>query len=199
MADPVTVVFATNNPNKLREIRELTDEQINILSLADINCEEELPETHETLRENALEKASHVFDRYQVNCFAEDTGLEIRALKGEPGVYSARYAGLQKNAEDNIALVLEKMKNIRDRRAQFRTVIALIMDGKDYFFEGIVEGRIADQPRGNTGFGYDPIFMPENHRRTFAEMSLAEKNSMSHRARAIDGLIKKFSSLDQVK
>jgi XTP/dITP diphosphohydrolase len=183
------LVFATHNEHKAREIQSIMPQGVHILSLDDIGCEEEIPETGATLEENALIKANYVFQNYGMNCFADDTGLEIDALNGEPGVYSARYAGPEKNAEANMQKVLEKLGSSYEREARFKTSIALILHGEEHLFDGVVEGRITYEAKGNSGFGYDPIFEPENHGRTFAEMSLEEKNTMSHRARAIEKLI----------
>lgn len=183
------LVFATNNPHKMEEIRHMLGSVFEILSLDDIGCYEEIPEDRETLEENASQKAHYIFDRYGLNCFADDTGLEIEALNGEPGVYSARYAGPQRNSHDNVRLVLEKMNKINQRKARFRTVISLIINGVERRFEGIVNGVILREERGEGGFGYDPVFKPEESDLAFAEMSLAEKNIISHRGRAISALI----------
>ena len=183
------LVFATNNPNKLSEIRSLVPFGIEILSLKDIHCNEELPETNPTLQENALQKAKHVNLHYGFNCFADDTGLEIDALGGEPGVYSARYAGLDCTAEDNMHKVLSKLQNEADRTARFRTVIALISDGKETFFEGQCKGKITKVKRGVEGFGYDPIFVPDGFDISFAEMSKVKKGSISHRGKAVKKLV----------
>ncbi|GIV32859.1 MAG: non-canonical purine NTP pyrophosphatase [Chitinophagales bacterium] len=179
------LVFATNNPNKLAEARQIVGESIQILSLEDIQCHIELPETHDTLEENALEKARFVSSMYGVNCFAEDTGLEVEALGGEPGVYSARYAGPDKSSSDNIALLLKKMEGKTHRKARFRTVIALILEGKEYVFEGVITGDIAEYPDGDWGFGYDPVFIPEGSSVSFARMPPEVKNSKSHRRQAL--------------
>jgi XTP/dITP diphosphohydrolase len=157
-----------------------------LLSLNELNYQEELPETHQTLEENAAEKARFVFNRFAINCFAEDTGLEIEALHGEPGVNSARYAGAHKKASDNIALVLEKMKRQANRRARFRTVICLVINQREFFFEGITEGKILTEIKGQGGFGYDSIFSPSGAILSFAEMTAEEKNEVSHRRRAIE-------------
>ena len=182
--------FASNNAHKLDEIRPLLPASVQLLSLADIGCQEELPETQPTLAGNARQKAQYVFDHYGVPCFADDTGLEVAALNGAPGVYSARYAGPQREAADNVAKLLHELATQPDRRAQFRTVIALVL-GADaaYEFSGEVAGIIATLPMGRGGFGYDPVFIPtEGDGRTFAEMTLVEKNLLSHRARAVEGL-----------
>jgi len=183
------LVFATNNANKLSEIRSLVTTGIEILSLKDINCNEQLPETNPTLQENALQKAKYVFDNYGFNCFADDTGLEIDALGGAPGVYSARYAGEDCRAEDNIKKVLEKLKDESERTAKFRTVIALIIDGEATFFEGECEGKITKTKSGVEGFGYDPIFTSNGYEITFAEMSKVEKGAISHRGKAVEKLV----------
>lgn len=158
------------------------------LSLADIGCNDDLPETQSTLEGNALQKARFVFKRYNMSCFADDTGLEVEALNGEPGVYSARYAGPERNAEANMDLLLKKLEEKPNRSARFRTVIALIDQNGEHLFEGIVEGTILREKRGAEGFGYDPIFQPQGYTHTFAEMPLAEKNQVSHRARAVEKL-----------
>lgn len=183
------LVFATNNPHKMEEIRHLLGPDFEILSLEEIGCNDEIPEDKDTLEENASQKAYYIFDRYKVNCFADDTGLEIDALNGEPGVFSARYAGLQRNSKENVRLVLQKMDKINHRNARFRTVISLILDGIETRFEGIVNGVILKEERGERGFGYDPIFQPEESDLAFAEMSLVEKNMISHRGRAISALV----------
>jgi XTP/dITP diphosphohydrolase len=183
--------FASNNAHKLDEIRLLLPTAVQLLSLADIGCTEELPETQPTLEGNARQKAQYVFDNYGISCFADDTGLEVAALGGEPGVYSARYAGPQRDSADNVAKLLHELATQPDRRAQFRTVIALVLaDGEVREFSGEVSGVIASRPVGSRGFGYDPVFVPlEGDGRTFAEMTLDEKNLVSHRARAVEGLI----------
>ena len=183
------LVFATNNLNKLSEIRSLVPEGIDILSLKDINCNEDLPETNPTLEENALQKAKYVFDNYGFNCFADDTGLEINALAGEPGVYSARYAGEECIAENNISKVLLKLEGQENRKANFRTVIALIIDGNNTLFEGLCKGVITESKSGAEGFGYDPIFKPDGYDKNFAEMSKDEKGQVSHRGKAVKKLV----------
>jgi len=183
------LVFATNNPNKLSEIRSLVPAGIEILSLKDIHCNEQLPETNPTLQENALQKAQYVNTHYSFNCFADDTGLEIDALGGAPGVYSARYAGEDCKAEDNMRKVLEKLKNESERTAKFRTVMVLIVDGEVTFFEGECKGKITKTKSGAEGFGYDPIFMPNGYDITFAEMSKVEKGAISHRGKAVEELV----------
>jgi len=183
------LVFATNNPNKLSELQALVSDGIEILSLAAINCNEELPETNPTLQENALQKAQYVYQNYGFSCFADDTGLEIEALGGAPGVYSARYAGEECKAEDNMQKVLKKLENEENRNAKFRTVIALIIKGKENLFEGECSGKITKTKSGVEGFGYDPIFTPEGYETTFAEMSKHEKGAISHRGRAVEKLV----------
>ena len=183
------LVFATNNPHKLQEINQLLDDSTELLSLSDINCFEEIPENQETIEGNAAEKSFYIWNKYGINCFADDTGLEIEALNGEPGVYSARYAGEEKSPEKNMDLVLQKLSEIKNRKARFKTVISLVMDGKETQFEGIVNGRILEEKRGKTGFGYDPIFQPEESHLSFAEMSMDEKNKISHRGRAVQKLV----------
>ena len=183
------LVFATNNLNKLSEIQSLVPEEIEILSLKDIDCNEELPETTSTLEGNALQKASYVFENYGYNCFADDTGLEIEALNGEPGVYSARYAGEMCVAEDNMSLVLQKLEGITQRTCTFRTVIALVINDKKTLFEGSCSGVIKETRSGVEGFGYDPIFMPNGFEKTFAEMNQNEKGLISHRGKAFKKLV----------
>ena len=183
------ICIATNNANKLEEIRDILGENANIVSLEEIGCREELPETQPTLEGNSLQKAEYVFQNYKVPCFADDTGLEVEALNGEPGVYSARYAGEHKSSEDNINLLLKKLNNISNRNARFRTVITLVgFQDQPIAFEGIVDGTIISEKRGTTGFGYDPVFIPNGYNRTFSEMTLQEKSTLSHRAIAIKKL-----------
>ena len=182
------LVFATNNAHKLQEIRSMVGQKFRILSLADINCHDDIPETADTLEGNALIKARYVFERYGLDCFADDTGLEIEALGGEPGVYSARYAGEENCATKNMCKVLELLSDSKNRKACFRTVIALIQNGETRYFEGRIDGDIATQPRGKSGFGYDPIFVPEGYLVSFAQLSAEEKNTISHRALAVGKL-----------
>lgn len=189
------LVFATNNLNKLSEIQSLVPKEIEILSLKDIDCNEELPETTSTLEGNALEKATYVFENYGYNCFADDTGLEIDALNGEPGVYSARYAGENCIAEDNMTLVLQKLEGITQRTCIFRTVIALVINDKETLFEGSCSGVIKETRSGVQGFGYDPIFMPIGFKKTFAEMNQNEKGSISHRGKAVKKLVEFLDSI----
>jgi XTP/dITP diphosphohydrolase len=183
------LIFATHNHNKAKEIQSLVPAGIEILTLDDIECKTEIPETSSTLEGNANQKMQYIIDNYNVNCFADDTGLEIVALNGEPGVFSARYAGAMKDPNLNMDLVLNKLNGVEDRSARFRTVIALFWNGKKYQFEGIVTGKITLSKSGKDGFGYDPIFEPENCGKTFADMNLIEKNLVSHRARAFEKMI----------
>ena len=183
------IVFATNNPNKLNEIKALMPLGIDILSLKEIGCNEDIPETGITLEANAFQKAYYIKEHYGYDCFADDTGLEIEALSGAPGVYSARYAGPERNAESNMEKILNKLKGNVNRKAQFRTAIALILNGEEQLFEGIVEGHISEARQGKKGFGYDPIFFPENEQRSFAQMSMSEKGAISHRGRAVRKLV----------
>lgn len=179
------LVFATNNPHKLEEVRAILGSDVEVLSLRDIGCTADIPETADTLDGNALLKARFVASRYGVDCFADDTGLEVAALDGAPGVYSARFAGPGCTPADNVRKLLGLMQDADDRSARFRTVVALIRGGKEYCFEGMVGGTIARTPAGCGGFGYDPVFVPEGYDRTFAELPPAEKNRISHRARAV--------------
>lgn len=183
------LVFATQNEHKVKEIQQLMPQGIEVRSLKQIGCSEDIPETAKTLEGNATMKSMYVIENYNVDCFADDTGLEIEALNGEPGVYSARYAGPEKDAHKNMDLVLEKLKNKNDRKARFRTVISLVIDRKEHQFEGIVSGVITNEKSGNEGFGYDPIFQPDGYDITFSEMSTTEKNKISHRGRAVKKLI----------
>ena len=178
------IVFATNNKHKLKEIRKITAGILEILSLSDINCEEEIEETGITLEENALIKARYIKEKYGYDCFADDTGLEVEALGGAPGVYSARYAGEACNPLKNMLKLLQVMEGITNRNARFRTVIALLMNNETYFFEGVVDGQITEEQKGSAGFGYDPIFVPEGYNQTFAELGIDIKNQISHRAKA---------------
>ena len=184
------IVFATNNKNKIREVREILDNQIEILSLEEIDCHEDIPETSDTIEGNSKQKATYIADKYHVDCFADDTGLEIEALNGAPGVYSARYAGLEKGAGHNRRKVLDEMKDKENRKARFRTAIYLIRNGKHHLFEGIINGSITYAERGLGGFGYDSIFVPEGYDKTFAELGDDVKNKISHRAIAIQKLVK---------
>ncbi|MGJ3235209.1 non-canonical purine NTP diphosphatase [Marivirga sp.] len=181
--------FATNNPNKIKEVSQLLGEKFELLGLKDIGCNEELREDQSTLEGNAQQKAEYIFDHYHINCFADDTGLEVETLNNEPGVFSARYAGPQRSDEDNMALLLERLNSSDNRKARFRTVICAFIQNQKHFFEGTVEGEIAKAHNGNQGFGYDPIFIPKGYSQTFAQMSLAEKNKISHRSIAVKKLV----------
>lgn len=183
------LVFATNNAHKLSEVRAILEPRLKIISLAELNCNDDIPETADTLEGNALLKASYIYDKFGLDCFADDTGLEIDALDGEPGVYSARYAGDANCAHENMCKVLEKLGDNPNRSACFRTVIALIQENKTLYFEGKINGIIATQPRGDSGFGYDPIFVPEGYMVSFAQLSSEEKNNISHRALAVKKLV----------
>ncbi|MBK8704315.1 MAG: RdgB/HAM1 family non-canonical purine NTP pyrophosphatase [Saprospiraceae bacterium] len=189
------LVFATNNPHKIAEVKAIIGPDFAIRSLQDIGCHEELPETTDTIPGNALQKAQYVYDHYGVDCFAEDTGLEIEALGGAPGVHTAYYAGPQRSAVDNYNLVLSQLQGQSNRRAQFRTVIALILGGKVFTFEGIAPGHIAEQPAGEGGFGYDPVFIPDGYDQPFANLPYEVKNSISHRAKAMQGLLSFLAKL----
>lgn len=183
------LIFATNNTHKLKEVAAMLGEQIELFSLRDIGCETDIPETGKNLEENALIKAQYVSQHFHLDCFADDTGLEVEALNGEPGVYSARYAGGEgHDSSANIHKLLTKLEGITNRKARFRTVIALIMEEKIYTFEGIVNGTIITTPSGKNGFGYDPIFVPEGYEQTFAELGENVKNQISHRAKAVTKL-----------
>jgi XTP/dITP diphosphohydrolase len=184
----VRLLFATQNNHKRDEVQAILGDAIHIISLKELNFSEELPETHFTLEENALEKAEFIYKKFAVDCFSEDAGLEIAALNGEPGVFSAGYAGPGRSSKDNINLVLEKMRGTENRNASFRAVICLILKSKPYYFHGVVKGTIIKEVRGVSGFGYDPIFMPEGFSRTFAEMTAIEKNAISHRRMAIEAM-----------
>lgn len=181
------LVFATNNAHKLQEVRSILSDRINVKSLQEIGCDVDIPETGSTLVENAGIKSRYVFQQYRVDCFADDSGLEVEALGGEPGVYSARYSG-SRDMEANINFLLKKLKDKTNRQASFKTVISLIIDGREYLFEGVVQGQILYEKVGTEGFGYDPIFVPDGYSKTFAEMDPAEKNAISHRAMAVAGL-----------
>lgn len=180
--------FATNNIHKLKEVQEVVGDSFQIESMRSLGINEDIPEDQQTLEGNALQKARFLYDRTGESCFADDTGLEVDALNGAPGVYSARYAGEAKNSLDNMTLLLKNMSGIQHRKARFRTVIALILNGKEYLFEGIVNGTIAEEPRGTAGFGYDPLFVPDGYSTTFAEMDSEAKNAISHRGRAVEKL-----------
>ena len=191
------IVFATNNPNKLKEIQSLIPKEIEIISLNEIGCTDDIPETGDTLEANAFQKAHYIKDNFNYDCFADDTGLEIDELNGEPGVYSARYAGPERNANANMNKVLNELKGKKNRKAKFRTAIALILKGEEHLFEGKVEGYISKDKQGNEGFGYDPIFIPENNIRSFAQMSMQEKGAISHRGRAVKKLVTYLNNLSK--
>lgn len=180
--------FATNNKHKLQEVREVLGDSFLVESLQSLGINEDIPEDQLTLEGNALQKARFLYDRTGEDCFADDTGLEVEALNGAPGVYSARYAGESKNSLDNMALLLKNMEGVKNRKARFRTAIALILNGKEYLFEGVVNGVITEQPRGTAGFGYDPLFVPDGYTTTFAEMDSEAKNAISHRGLAVEKL-----------
>lgn len=183
------LVFATNNLNKIYEVQSLLPSEIEVLSLEEIGCKEEISETASTIEGNAIQKANFIKTNFDYDCFADDTGLEVNALNGAPGVLSARYAGEQKNAQDNIDKLLVNLKNKTDRRARFKTVIALTLGSETYTFTGICKGSITEEKSGHRGFGYDPIFKPEGYRETFAEMELSLKNQIGHRGKAVQQLI----------
>jgi XTP/dITP diphosphohydrolase len=187
------ILFATNNIHKLNEIRDIVGRDIEILSLSDIGFDGDIPETEDTLEGNARQKAQFIFKKTNMNCFADDTGLEIDALDGRPGVYSARYAGEGCSFTDNINKILEELKGIKNRKAKFRCMICLILEGKEYLFEGQVNGSIITERKGDAGFGYDPVFVPNGHRQTFAEMPPYLKNGISHRGRAMAKMMKFLS------
>lgn len=189
------LVFATNNLHKLKEVSAILEHKIELLSLDDINCHTDIPETSDTLEGNALLKAQFIHNNYNLDCFADDTGLEVEALDGEPGVYSARYAGETHNSEANMLKLLRNMEGKENRKAQFRTVISLILDETEYQFEGIVKGKIITEKRGLSGFGYDPVFIPEGYNETFAELGNEIKNKISHRAQAVNKLCKFLFSI----
>jgi len=196
------IVFATNNSHKIKEIEALLDERFRLLGLPDLGVTGEIPEDHDTLEKNASQKAWYIYKRFKRSCFADDTGLEVHALGGAPGVYSARYSRIgspvfphMEPASGNIRKLLLALEGVEDRRARFRTVIALVMEGKEYQFEGIVNGAITKEPSGSEGFGYDPVFLPVGSGQTFAEMELELKNSISHRARAVGKLVEFLSGM----
>ena len=180
-----TIVFASHNAHKTEEMRRICGERFRIVSLADLGCDTDIPENGLTLEENAEAKVRWVYERYGMECFADDTGLEVDALGGAPGVHTARFAGPECDTRANVDLLLERLRGVSDRRARFRTVICLILGGEEHFFEGIVEGRIAERESGTEGFGYDPLFVPDGSDRSFARMSAEEKNALSHRGRAV--------------
>lgn len=194
-----TLIFATNNQHKLQEIRQILKQKIQIKGLKDIGFQGEIPETNPTLEGNALQKARYIHERYHTNCMADDTGLEIEALNGKPGVYSARYAGENCSYEDNMQKVLMEMKGKTNRRAKFRTVIALILDNKEYLFDGEIKGIITTEKYGTKGFGYDPIFLPDGESLTFAELPPERKNEISHRGLATGKLVQFLNTILESK
>lgn len=183
------LVFATSNQNKANEIQSLIPNLLQILSLLDIQCTEEIPETQSTIEGNASQKAFYVYEKYHQNCFADDTGLEVESLNGKPGVLSARYAGESRDANENMDKVLQELSLKENRKARFKTVISLVISGKEHQFEGVVDGVILSEKRGDSGFGYDPIFLPDGYDLSFAEMDLSTKNKISHRAKAVNKLV----------
>lgn len=183
------ICFATNNKKKIEEVKAALGSDFTIVSLEEIGCQEELPETGNTLDHNAFQKARYVKNNYGVDCFADDTGLEVEALDGAPGVYSGRFAGEPRSDERNIDLLLHKLENKKNRKARFRTVIALILDGQEHSFEGVASGEILPERTGTGGFGYDPVFRPDGYEQTFAELSMEEKNKISHRGKAVQALV----------
>lgn len=183
------LLFATTNTNKLKEVRQIADRRIQIHGLDEFGFIEDIPETHDTLEENASEKAWHIYNKYHKNCFAEDTGLEVEALNGAPGVYSARYAGPNKSTDDNINHLLKELKDVQNRRARFRTLLSLVIDGNESLFEGVINGVILKELRGSSGFGYDPVFKPDGSQFSFAEMTEGQKGRISHRAIAFQNMI----------
>jgi XTP/dITP diphosphohydrolase len=190
------IVFATGNPNKVKEVNEVLPAHLSIIGLKEIGCREDLPETSPTLEGNALQKARYVFDNFQKDCFSEDTGLEVDALDGAPGVYTARYAGEDCNPDNNIDLLLKNLEGNPNRKARFRTVIALILKGEEFLFEGIAEGEIASHRKGQGGFGYDPVFIPAGYEDSFAEMPSSVKNKISHRGKAVQKLVAFLAKLE---
>lgn len=188
------LVFATNNAHKLEEVQAVVGPDIEILSLTDIQCAEDIPETGTTFEANALQKSQYLLDNYHLDCFADDSGLEVEALNNEPGVYSARYSG-SRDMERNIALLLEKLGSHKNRKARFRTVISLQLAGESYFFSGTINGTITYDKKGDQGFGYDPIFIPDGYDKTFAEMDASEKNAISHRSLAVAEMVAFLKSI----
>lgn len=191
------LVFATNNLHKLQEITKIAGKDFEIVSLSDINCHDDIPETADTLEGNALQKAHYIKKQYGYDCFADDTGLEVEVLDNAPGVYSARYAGPERDAEANMNKLLSEMQGKKNRKARFRTVIALILDEKEYLFDGIINGNITEEKKGSAGFGYDPIFIPKGYTQTFAELGDETKNNISHRALAVNKLVSFLSNLSE--
>ena len=191
------LVFATNNEHKLAEVQKMLGNRFELLSLKAIECFEDIPETSPTLEGNASQKAHYIYEKYGVNCFADDTGLEVEAINMEPGVYSARYAGPQRDANDNMEKLLSVLDKINNRKARFRTVISLIINGEETLFEGIVNGKILTERNGDEGFGYDPIFQPDGYEESFAQMDMTVKNTISHRGRAVENLISYLKKLEK--
>jgi XTP/dITP diphosphohydrolase len=191
------LIFATNNQHKIKEVKALLPEGFQVHSLEDIDCDDELPETSSTIKANALQKALYVSEKFGVDCFADDSGLEVDALGGEPGVYSARYAGPKATSQQNIDRLLKELKGEQNRAAQFRTIIALMLNNEQHFFEGIIRGRITEQMEGTHGFGYDAVFIPDGYDKTFAEMKAEEKNAISHRGIAVRKLVEFLSKLSK--
>ncbi len=189
------IVFATNNEHKLHEIKQMLGDHFDLVCLKDIGCNEDIPENCDTLEGNASQKSHYVFQKYDLNCFADDTGLEVEALNNAPGVYSARYAGPQRDSSDNVKKLLSELDKIKNRKARFRTVISLLINGQEILFEGIVNGLILTKARGEKGFGYDPVFQPDGYTVSFAEMDLGEKNKISHRGQAFRKLIDYLNKL----
>lgn len=192
----MTLIFATNNQHKIEEVKAALPESFHIITLNDASIDIDIPEPHDTLEENAAEKARTIYALTKTNCFSEDTGLEVYALNNEPGVKSARYAGEEKSFQKNIDKLLANLKDHQNRNARFRTVVCLILNGNEFYFEGICEGRIIEQRKGSGGFGYDPVFLPQGQQKTLAEMTMEEKNRISHRKKAIDKLV---TFLNQLK
>ena len=190
------IVFATNNPNKILELQSMLPENIEIISLESIGCFVDIPETSHTIEGNAIQKANYILENYGYDCFADDTGLEVQALNGEPGVFSARYAGEQRNADDNMNKLLSELKDKSNRKAQFKTVICLNIKGQQHLFTGIAKGEIILEKTGTSGFGYDPIFQPDGYKQTFAQISMSEKNIISHRGKATQQLIAFLMTLE---
>ena len=193
------LVFSTNNQHKVEEVQSTLQGLCKIHTLAEYGCTDDIPEDHDTLEGNASQKSHYLFDKYGCDCFSDDTGLEVEALGGEPGVYSARYAGEAKDPEANMAKLLQKLNGASNRKARFRTVISLIIDGEEHLFEGIVNGKILTEKHGEKGFGYDPIFQPEGYDRSFAELTMEEKNAISHRGRAVEKLYAFLKDYSQKK
>lgn len=191
------IIFATNNQHKVDEIRSALPENFSIITLKEARINIDIPEPYDTLQDNAAEKARIIFNLTKTNCFSEDTGLEVYSINNEPGVHSARYAGEEKSFDKNIDKLLSRLENSTNRKARFRTVICLILDSREYFFEGVCEGEIIKQRRGNQGFGYDPVFIPSGSSKTFAEMSIEEKNQFSHRKKATDKLVAFLNHLNK--